>query len=699
MRRSSLLWFACVGLVYLIAGESSFGGSNTVRIAAAQPQRRSVDWHMREPKDVLARVDKSLGELEALIDKAAEEKCDVIAFPEDTLGLGLWEADNHGIAGAVLPEAVQSMRSRFGAAAAKHHLYVLCCSHHVESDGATYNTAFLIGRDGKEIGRYHKTCLTIHEGTCKPGTELPVFHTPDCGEVGMLICYDLVFPETARCLALKGADVIFHLTLGGAAIGDDDISLAAFRTRAVENFVYLVVAQRGSGSMIISPQGKILAEAKGPDSLATADIDPFGGREGGDAYNTQRDMRARLFRERNPGAFGVLTETNPPALAKVPLKLSREEATRISNRVVTLGEEEFRAANKLAAQHETKAAIREFTRLRRDYPESWIDFESARRIQQLGPEAAKLNSAGCAANYPGDAGIEKDAAVVFAENFEENSIPELEKRWEDTKAPEIMSFSEDIPPGSGGKHSLLFTYVGGKGTGGHLYRRLLPGYDKLYVRFYTKFDAGCAPIHHFFHIGGHNPSTPYPQGGAGERPQGDRDFSVGLEPFGNSWTWDYYAYWMEMRGSPPKGQTWGNSFIRDSNLGVQKGKWTCVEAMIQMNHPEDHDGELALWIDGQPVSHLGKGFPKGKWLFDTFNPGQGGEGVRWDDQKGAPERFPVAAGGEPFEGFRWRKDAGLNLNYLWLLLYITDAAPGQVSRVWFDDIVIATNYIGPIQPK
>ena len=61
----------------------------------------------------------------------------------------------------------------------------------------------------------------------------------------MLICYDMVFPEATRCLALAGADVVFHPTLGGAAFGDDDISLAAFRTRAVDNFLYLVVAMRG----------------------------------------------------------------------------------------------------------------------------------------------------------------------------------------------------------------------------------------------------------------------------------------------------------------------------------------------------------------------------------------------------------------------------------------------------------------------
>lgn len=205
----------------------------------------------------------------------------------------------------------------------------------------------------------------------------------------MLICYDLVFPETARALALNAADIIFHSTLGGAAIGDDDISEAAFRTRAVENFVYLVVAQRGSGSMIISPQGKILARANGEDSLAIAEIDPFGGREGGDAYNTQKDMRARLFRERNPTAFGILTDPHPAVLEKVPLKHSPEELTRISNGVVTTGEEEFRAANRLAAQGRIDEAIREFERLRRVYPDSWIDQKAAERIQELQSEGAK----------------------------------------------------------------------------------------------------------------------------------------------------------------------------------------------------------------------------------------------------------------------------------------------------------------------
>jgi predicted amidohydrolase len=306
---------------------------------------------------------------------------------------------------------------------------------------------------------------------------------------------------------------------------------------------------------------------------------------------------------------------------------------------------------------------------------------------------------GLAAKYPGDVGIEQDPDVVFAEKFEDGSVAEMGKRWESVSSAEIMSLSSDVPADSGGNRSLLMSHVGGKGSGGHLYRRLLPGYEQLFVRFYVKFDVACAPIHHLFHIGGYHPPTPYPQGGAGERPRGDERFSVGIEPFGDAWSWDYYAYWMEMRGSPPRGKTWGNSFVRDPNVKVERDRWVCVEAMITMNDADDSDGELGLWIDGRRINHIGQGFPKGKWVYDKFLAGEEGEGIRWNEATGGPERFTVAPGGQPFEGFRWRRDDRLKLNFLWVLLYITDAPPGQVSKVWFDDIVVAKRYIGPLAPQ
>lgn len=353
-----------------------------VRVGAAQPKARLIDWKL-SPAEALARVEDHLEALEALVRRAGEAGCDALALPEDTLGLGRWEAAHRGREGEVLRAAVPRLLDRLGRAAAAHRMYLLLCNDTADPDGSVRNTAFFLGRDGREIGRYHKVNMPIQELHKKRGDRFPVFFTPDLGGVGMLICYDMVFPEAARCLALGGADVIFHLTLGGAAIGGDDISRAAFRTRAVENFVYLVVSERGSGSMILSPKGEILAEARGPDDLAIADLDPFGGRDGGDAFNRQRDMRARLFRERHPPAFGILTDPRPPVLAKVPEATPVEEAVRISSGALTVGEERFNEASRLARDGRPAEAAAAFEKLIADYPGTWIERVSRERLGGL----------------------------------------------------------------------------------------------------------------------------------------------------------------------------------------------------------------------------------------------------------------------------------------------------------------------------
>lgn len=354
----------------------------TIRIGTVQPKSRVIDWRIKDSAEVLARLENSLGELEGLVHKAGEAKCDVVALPEDTLGLSLWEQAHHGELGEVLPRAVERMLERLGKAAAAHHMYLVCCNDTFDG-GAVRNTAFFLGRDGRVIGRYHKVNMPIDELDKQRGDGFPVFPTSDLGDVGMLICYDMVFPEAARCLALGGADIIFHPTLGGAAIGDGDISLAAFRTRAVENFVYIVVSQRGAGSMIISPQGKILAKADGKDDIAIADIDPAGGRAGTTAMNHQEDMRSRLFRERSPEAFSMITRTDPPILKKVPEVTTVEEAVKISRGVLTVGEARFNEASKLARDGKKDEAIRAYEALIAEYPRSWIDRVSRDRIKDL----------------------------------------------------------------------------------------------------------------------------------------------------------------------------------------------------------------------------------------------------------------------------------------------------------------------------
>ena len=217
-----------------------------VRIGVAQPRSRLVDWRLK-PAQALAEIDKSLGELEKLVHRAGTERCDALALPEDTLGVLHWEIGNKAKLKEVLPEAVARMLKRLGQAAAAHRMYLVCCNDTVGQDGTYCNTAFFLGRDGKEIGHYDKVNPTVNESDRKRGASYPVFETPDLGGVGLLICYDMVMPESARCLALAGADIIFVPTLGGAiTVGDPDgsggdLDRAAFRTRAADNFVYLAV--------------------------------------------------------------------------------------------------------------------------------------------------------------------------------------------------------------------------------------------------------------------------------------------------------------------------------------------------------------------------------------------------------------------------------------------------------------------------
>ena len=294
---------------------------------------------------------------------------------------------------------------------------------------------------------------------------------------------------------------------------------------------------------------------------------------------------------------------------------------------------------------------------------------------------------GIAAKYAGDRGIERDSSVIFVERFDAGSIAAIAKRWESVQSQEIMSLSSDVPEASLGGKSLLMTHVGGQGNGGHLYRRLLPGHERVFARFYVKFDSDCAPIHHFgTHLGGFNPPTPWPQGGAGTRPRGDRRFTTGVEPFGKKWQWDFYTYWQGMRVHGD-GRYWGTPFLSGADKPeVKRGQWICVEMMVKMNDASsDSGGEQAFWIDGklwragdQVVSHIGKGFPRGRWTGGWWSPDSNSKTA--------------------FEGFRWRSTDALAVNYIWAYLYITRAPGGHVSKVWFDNIVVAREYIGPIQP-
>jgi predicted amidohydrolase len=200
------------------------------------------------------------------IEEAAREKADLVVLPETLT------AANDGLSYLQAAESIPGPSTEyFGALARKHDLYLVAGlverDHHL-----IYNVAVLIGPDGQLIGKYRKVTLprTEIEGGITPGHEYPVFDTR-LGKIGMMVCYDGFFPEVARQLSNRGAEVIAFPVWGCNPM------LAA--ARACENHVFIVsstysdVSSHWMLSAIYDREGQVLAQAKTWGQVALAEVD------------------------------------------------------------------------------------------------------------------------------------------------------------------------------------------------------------------------------------------------------------------------------------------------------------------------------------------------------------------------------------------------------------------------------------------
>ncbi|MER5626475.1 carbon-nitrogen hydrolase family protein [Streptosporangium sp. NPDC002544] len=189
-----------------------------------------------------------------------------------------------------------------------------------EADGRVHNTALVLGPTGI-IGRYRKQHLPYlgADRFVDPGTDAAprVVDTP-FGRVGVMICFDLRFPESARELGLQGADVIAMPT--NWPEGADILADHMVRVRALENLVHLAVADRADSesgtrfigrSQIIAPSGTVLVDAGEKEGLFGAAIDVRDSR-------TKRliirpgEFELPVFSGRRPEMYGEITRPVTP---------------------------------------------------------------------------------------------------------------------------------------------------------------------------------------------------------------------------------------------------------------------------------------------------------------------------------------------------------------------------------------------------
>jgi len=233
---------------------------------------------MREVFIAIAQFHPRLGEPQANLDRIGEivdhicatQKVNLIVFPE--LATTGYEC---GVRFTELAEQVPGFTiETLGARAQRYETnlaFGMVVKHKVES--VVYDAAILLGPDGQVIGQYHKVHLKPEERPIfRGGFRFPVLET-NFGMVGLLLGWDLAFPEAARSLALDGAElVVAPANWEAQSIEEWQTYL---RARAFENTIFIAGANRigdeytyafGGESGVIGPRGQVLASVGRDDN-------------------------------------------------------------------------------------------------------------------------------------------------------------------------------------------------------------------------------------------------------------------------------------------------------------------------------------------------------------------------------------------------------------------------------------------------
>lgn len=287
---------------------------------------------------------------------------------------------------------------------------------------------------------------------------------------------------------------------------------------------------------------------------------------------------------------------------------------------------------------------------------------------------------GVAARYPGDEGIERDPAVVFADDFETTEAGPLpggfrkgdEKKWDGSGGRCLVS--EQAEHVHSGRKALEMTIPrpgGGRPGGAGVQKYFDDGFDTLFLRYYAQFDKDVDVYHGGAHNGGGIAARApgVPQACPGMRADGSNKFTVVLDTWrpreevpspGHLVTYVYHVdqggrwgdqFFASGKVSPAGRDLFGEHFVPREDFIPQQGRWYCYELMVRANAPGERDGRIAFWVDGQ---------------------------LRAD-----------------FPNLRLRNVAGLKSNRIELGIYTHNPRTRTDVTMRYDDVVAATSYIGP----
>lgn len=261
---------------------------------------------------LMEQAELTLDDTFAMLDEAGRRKSD-LAVTIECVNMHLHWADTRWPFPEVYEGLDGPLVKRFCECAKKRSMHIVA-GLYLTIDGKTYNCAVLIDDEGSIIGVHRKIHLPAgEEFQVAHGDRIDVFDTK-LGRIGLQVCWDMQFPETARIQALMGADLLVLPTWGWENIYG--------LSRAYENSVYIAAAMGISPtyglprcndpSCVVDNMGRIIAVGDREHAgIITCEVDIHKEPDpqyGSECYIHFTSMRQTRFSQRRPGCYGMIDQ-------------------------------------------------------------------------------------------------------------------------------------------------------------------------------------------------------------------------------------------------------------------------------------------------------------------------------------------------------------------------------------------------------